>query len=684
MGDFDSGESPLDLDTLVGEAVEEILSHEDPQRFRQWFQQHVQTLARPGAAFAGDPDMCRAFATVLGMAIWNATPLPGNRFRPAPLPAVGRNDRCPCGSGAKFKQCCGIGPPIDGISTEFVWGFVLDALAPEALASALRERAVPVAVVVGHAADLLMGEEDPESVVALLEPLFEPAVLRLDTQPYAHAFDLLVDAYDMLGLEQTRLAFIERIISQTRRSPLRAAARQRSASVRMDAGDADGAWQAFAEAQRDAPDSSNLAHLEILLLAGEGRTSEIPARARTWIRRLQRRGYETGDRVVDWLQEVIEDPDAALLDLGIRSSGDEGADLRRWLAEVRERPLPAGWSVAGCTDLPVTSGDDDLRARLRDMGIPQDQIATALEGLAERLASQAPVAAGDENAPAAPPDSLVLVAPPEVRATERRWREVFPGAKPFSIGELLPGGESAWDSEQDWGAFLADNPQAFDSIDILDDLATAVMSHSVQGVPVFDRGMLVPLLERVERIVESALAGVPGPRLAWIVGENRPALRSLSRLADWEHASGEPSRALMLYERVIVLNPEDNHGHRCVLADEYLRAGRNEDVVSLAARFPDDLFAETVYGKALALHRLQRDDDAMTALAAAVERLPEVARMLLRKRLPARAASVDEHFSIGSAEQARYYWEAMRGEWEATPGALAWLKKKLAAEDKRR
>ncbi|MHB9102388.1 MAG: SEC-C metal-binding domain-containing protein [Sulfuricella sp.] len=28
------------------------------------------------------------------------------------LPNVGRNDPCPCGSGKKFKQCCGKAPTV--------------------------------------------------------------------------------------------------------------------------------------------------------------------------------------------------------------------------------------------------------------------------------------------------------------------------------------------------------------------------------------------------------------------------------------------------------------------------------------------------------------------------------------------------------------------------------------------
>jgi uncharacterized protein len=30
---------------------------------------------------------------------------------PRPRTAVGRNDPCPCGSGLKFKKCCGAGAP---------------------------------------------------------------------------------------------------------------------------------------------------------------------------------------------------------------------------------------------------------------------------------------------------------------------------------------------------------------------------------------------------------------------------------------------------------------------------------------------------------------------------------------------------------------------------------------------
>ncbi|MBL8295263.1 MAG: SEC-C domain-containing protein [Bryobacterales bacterium] len=37
----------------------------------------------------------------------------GAKRNPAPPPAVGRNSPCPCGSGKKYKRCCGVNaPPI--------------------------------------------------------------------------------------------------------------------------------------------------------------------------------------------------------------------------------------------------------------------------------------------------------------------------------------------------------------------------------------------------------------------------------------------------------------------------------------------------------------------------------------------------------------------------------------------
>lgn len=75
------------------------------------------------------PGLHEAMASALGMEIWNATPIPQNRFRPRRLARPERNAPCPCGSGRKYKQCCAELPPIDlGITEEVMLAEVLDLL----------------------------------------------------------------------------------------------------------------------------------------------------------------------------------------------------------------------------------------------------------------------------------------------------------------------------------------------------------------------------------------------------------------------------------------------------------------------------------------------------------------------------------------------------------------------------
>ena len=34
------------------------------------------------------------------------------------MPSPGRNDPCPCGSGKKFKRCCGSAGPVPGVTRD--------------------------------------------------------------------------------------------------------------------------------------------------------------------------------------------------------------------------------------------------------------------------------------------------------------------------------------------------------------------------------------------------------------------------------------------------------------------------------------------------------------------------------------------------------------------------------------
>lgn len=85
----------------------------------------VARLSLPAAARGGVPELCAAFLTQLeaegrlggGRALGVYVralrgayePAAGGKLKPITRPGsrIGRNDPCPCGSGRKYKKCCG-------------------------------------------------------------------------------------------------------------------------------------------------------------------------------------------------------------------------------------------------------------------------------------------------------------------------------------------------------------------------------------------------------------------------------------------------------------------------------------------------------------------------------------------------------------------------------------------------
>lgn len=78
---------------LIDACVAAIVRDEDWQRFSHFLEEML--LAGKLPQLPAEPEAARMLACALGRAIWNATPLPGNGFRPRPIPAPGRNDRLP-------------------------------------------------------------------------------------------------------------------------------------------------------------------------------------------------------------------------------------------------------------------------------------------------------------------------------------------------------------------------------------------------------------------------------------------------------------------------------------------------------------------------------------------------------------------------------------------------------------
>ncbi|MCP4299569.1 MAG: hypothetical protein GY783_03205 [Gammaproteobacteria bacterium] len=655
------------LAELLDDSVSEILTHEDAEHYLQWVTEKVLGRSKRETGFFESTEEAVALATNFGRSIWNAFPLPGNGFRPRPLAMPGRNEPCPCGSGRKFKRCCGYGPAAPGLDAGILWPLLIGKLPASILDEAVAEGRIPIEAVIGAALDQ-KDRDRPKLAVKLLEPLFDAPIDHCD-EDGEFAFDLLCNLYDDLGYSKKKANLLKRVVTTIERSPLRSGARQRLAAIRMDEGDIDGAWEAFQLAQRDAPDAPSLGLLEVQLLMAQRRPAAAADRARFWTRRLRSRGYPESEGVLPLLDQVARDPERALAELGIEISGGAGTRLLAWLERVSDREVPVYYlsdeppNIAGND---VENFENALADRLRELGVPEAELPSLVGDL------ELPEEPGER--PGEGPGSDFLVAQAEIQSTEQDWHTVFPLGKPFSVNILAPD-DDVWSPsvESEWMNFLESHDAAFDSLDILDDLANAVHAHEHSLMAGFDELLLRPILQRAQSIIQRAVDRREGLRLAWVHTENRPALRCLVNLSLLEERLGNESTMIEIAEQVLALNPNDNHGLRTMIINDRLRRHDDIGTLEIAENYPADLNPDIAYGQALALFRLGRTDDADVAVQEAIVDLPNVVRYLLAKRI--RKPKLDPvGIRIGGDDQAWLYRQEMRDVWEATPGALDWLK----------
>jgi hypothetical protein len=264
-----------------------------------------------------------------------------------------------------------------------------------------------------------------------------------------------------------------------------------------------------------------------------------------------------------------------------------------------------------------------------------------------------------------------------MRQLEREWRRVFPASKPYStqLSALDDGG--VWETDG-WFQLLSSQPEAANSLDILDDLATALYEHPESSLPWVEHALLGPICARALAVIDATLADTGVVSLPWSAERNRPALRLIFRAYLHEAEAGRDEAAAALLERLLTLNPQDNHGARAELMNHYLRAHSDRRALELARRFPNDALADMAYGEVLALYRLGEQEHAARVLSRAVDRLPGIPRFLLRKRIK-RPALDGTGFAPGGEDQAWLYREAMRDVWAAEPGLMSWMKKRLTA-----
>ena len=614
----DQKEDVEEIATLLTVAVGLILRHEEPGPLLAWAEESAPVLAPSLFAPVQDVPTRNSLARILGRALWNATPLPSNGFRPRPLPEPGRNDPCFCGSLAKYKHCCGaVGRLALPFAPETMLMEILRQWPASRFKEIPRERISPE--VLGHAAGEWLEQGQAERARKLLEPLFAD-VDRLDERA-EHAFDVLADVYLALGQSKKKTALIERV-AQARSSGLRVAAMQRQCTVLFDAGRRDEAWRLFQQAQRQCPDHPAFSHLEAVMLLSEGRLPEAVERAKFWSTRLAREdaeGYRDG---IAFLREIAADPHAAMMK--ISSSRTPG--LARLQGLIVAATLPA----------------KTLYEMARD-----------------------------------PEGRAALVPTKTAQMLIRRWEEVFPSLS-ASLTDVIPEGPYVWDDEtaEHWLAFLERSPQAFGVIEILDGLVFALRQLPDNGLAWVNQQVATPLVAHAVRVFDQALEAhdARAAEVPWVMWDNRPALRLIANLVYLHLDRENDEAALPLLERMIfTLNPDDNHGLRELLSRVYLKLGQPEKVLTLAAHYPDDHMASLMWNRVLALHRLGRMDEAAAALRVVRRDLPDIYRFLCAEKI-AQPRLTPGFVTYRGRDEAWYYREEHLELWREG-GALEWLRR---------
>lgn len=631
MHDPELGEAQLDsMQVMLQAAILRLTSDErDPDSFVEWARDAFPTLVPE--AFAAMPAGERpTAATWIAREIWNATPLESNGFKPQRLPAPKRNDPCPCGSGRKFKHCCAgmaTGPVLD---VEAMWLVLVDACSDKYWLERAAARVLPME---GIAAVAFRFRESGRwrALVKLVEPLFDggPNEMRSKrdsrrSRHLASLIDPLCDAYDALYKTDRKKRDLLTRLATHDSSAIRMESNLRLAAWLHDQGDVDRAWSAWQRAVRAEPDHPSPAALEITMLCSEGRTDQASRRADFWLRRFRHLTDEFPE-LIGFLEDARDDPQRALVASSQGAVDPQLAELVAWISSHHERALPAyRW-------VPIDA-PDDLEMR----------------------------------------DAHELEAPRKCARVERSWQRVVAIEKPFSTEWLPFEIEGAWLSPDRWLAWLQKTPAALDSLSIIDDLLSLILAAEDSAFPFVRAEGVQPLIARGLAILEASQPEADGEAtLPWLISENRPALRILSHAIAFEPDPSHPDTQRLI-DWYLKLNPNDNHGWRCIAVNQLLVDGKDEAALKLAESYPDDMHAEVAFGRVLALYRLGRQGEAIEHALKAAEELPLVLDYLYKNKV--RPPRIDPlGVMLGGKDQAWLYRDAMRETWMRAEGMREWL-----------
>lgn len=386
----------------------------------------------PHGALHEECDLRRRLLRVMVRAIWQGIPHPELEFALPKLPEPGRNERCHCGSGRKYKVCCqALAREVPIRDVNFLPSLL--AVMPRKYWKEMANSRIDPSMV-AHTVGQWLEEGEFEIVVTLLEPWFASDSAFVGQHEFL--LDALLDAYSELGNPRKKSKLLERAMEQGDRT-IRAAAMQRQVSVLVDQGKFNEAWSMFNKAQQIDPDSPGLAHLEVATLMAQGREQEARTRADFWSRRLARAGHPELSGLVDWLREVAQRGSAAIGEIMAESSG--AADL---LAAMQDMPTPKSMY-----DLDPVDGDAGPLT-------PKARLVRAMDAWRQRIdpVNYSPGAGRGRSDPAADLDRMIALLEdyPELWHSFEALAEMaysaraldFPGVEETVILPLLQRAES--------------------------------------------------------------------------------------------------------------------------------------------------------------------------------------------------------------------------------------------------
>lgn len=162
--------------------------------------------------------------------------------------------------------------------------------------------------------------------------------------------------------------------------------------------------------------------------------------------------------------------------------------------------------------------------------------------------------------------------------------------------------------------------------------------------------------------------------LRWAYLRNRPFLRAYHMLGLVEQNTGNIQLAADIYERLLMVNPNDNQGIRMIIPECWHELGLHEKVYRLwNDNYSNDYSSELPFSVVLSLFALNRKKEAAELLAEVNRNSPLFIREMLKKNHPKPKDASIWGVATGSHDEAFKYWQRNGNNWSNTAGALEFL-----------